>query len=134
MQKRLLLFIVASFLLINYVSAGMYDFVYEQSKLEENTFAVEDEVCSSLQYKLFSNFVKDFVFETESKNTDEHFYLIIRDNDCELSFEVTKETDLKPDIFITGNWDEEETYLEDREMKIKSFKGLLFNNLIEEYV
>ena len=137
MKKGLSLLLIISILSFTIVSATLYDFVKEQSEPSENTFIVDEKDCSSFEYNLYVRWLRNFIIEVKTTDTNEQFYIILRENHCEWNVDILKEVNRRPDILITGEWNEENPecpYLDNRKIQAKSLKGLIFSRAVNDYL
>ena len=133
-MKKVLSLLIISILSFTIVSATLYDFAKEESLLPENILIIDEGDCSSFRYNLFVGWLKDFIVEIETTNTNEQIYVILRENNCEWHLEVLAEISGRPDILVSGTWDEESPSLDNQIIKAKSFKGFFLGNIVKDYL
>ena len=125
MKKIITIFL--SIILLSFVSASLQqDFTERTMQLELN---ISEDECSSFEYKLMSRYIKDFVFEIKTTDTNEHFYIIIKENNCSWFVDVIEEYESKADITIIGNMLESELVVE--EIKANTLRGKFIKILIK---
>lgn len=127
MKKIFMVFVVGMFLL-NLASASLQDtFIIESS---QETIQLTNEECSSIEYKLFSPFLRDFAFEIKTLDTNEQFFMVLREKDCLWYFEILEEIESKADITIIGSVLNEQLVTED--VEFNTLKGKFLGRLIKD--
>ena len=111
------------------VTATTPFFQEELTRTAEGVLVSEEE-CKSFLYSLVLKIIKDFTFEVITYDTEEHFYMTIREKDCRLSYEISNEY-LRPDVTVSFNY-----LSEDRDPKIKyhTLKGFLLYRLVKDEI
>lgn len=116
------LILVLLILSMSLTSASLQEDFTEKSKIY--TLNISEERCSSFEYKILSIYFKDFVFKIE---TNESFYLIIKNKECLLYFEVVEIA--KPDITIIV---ETNSKFIPKEIKANTLRGEIAKAIIKK--
>ena len=132
-NKLIFLTLILSLFLISLVGASFQDEVIKQAG--ENKYTVPTEYCSTLKYKFYTRYLRDFIFEVKVINTDENFFIIIRENNCTWNVDILNEINKKPDILITGEYTGDDgLYLENEKIQAKSLKGFFLSRIADDYI
>lgn len=119
-----MMFMIGMFLL-NLASASLQDTFIESS---QETVQLTSEECSSIEYKLFSPFLRDFAFEIKTFDTNEHFFMVLREKNCLWYFEILEEIERKADITIIGSVLNEQLFTE--KVELNTLKGKFLGRFI----
>lgn len=116
-SKRIL-FVIFSLIFI--ISFGSASFLEEEikAKINQYSYPVPKVLCHTFYYPILKNFYKDFKVEVKTTDTNENFFLVVKENGCQLTTEFIDKTN--PDILIEASY-ETKDYL----IKPKSFRGFL---------
>ena len=119
-MKKIFTILLVGLFLLGLVSASLQsDFINETS---QNKVQLTEEECSSIEYKIFSPFLKNFIFEIKTLDTNEHFFLILKEKDCLWYIEVLEEIESEADITITGTYVLNESFAQE-EIQSNTLKG-----------
>lgn len=121
MLKKNILFIFSFIILVNLVNAGpLYDEVSDN--LNQLTYQVSDKTCNSFYYPFLVRYLNDFTFEIITDDTNEHFYMVVKENNCRLNLEFVNGENIKADILVEGTYENKDfSYIS------KTFRGMLMH-------
>lgn len=123
------LVILVSVLLLGFVSAS----AKEQIREEVPPFKVSDEVCSSFLYKNFyKSYLNGFSVEvlTTNEDVEEHFYVILKEDNCKWDYTFYDSYERRPDITVSGDLNNKEQLV----LKSNTLRGLIIKNKVEREI
>ena len=119
LKKNILSLFISFIILANFVGAGP---LYEEisNDLNQFTYQISDKTCNSFYYPFLIRYLNGFTLEIITDDTDEHFYMVLKEDNCKLNLEFTDGENIKTDILVQGNYENKNFSL-----KSKTFRGML---------
>ena len=128
MDKKAIAIILLLVLLLStiaFISAGPFQDELN-TRIDSYTYPVPDKICRAFYCPFLKGFYKDFVIEVKTEDTNEDFFIVVKESNCRLKGEFIEKT--RPDVLLSAN-SETGSYV----IHPKTFKGMLARNRFQEF-